>query len=44
LIGFFYAFFGHDNNNTLGDNALWFFYFFGMFFGIREEEQNKPYE
>ena len=39
MIGFFYAFFWHDNNNALGNNALWFFDFFGMFFGIGDTEK-----
>ena len=37
MIGFFYAFFGHEFSNLNKYNTLQQFYFFGLFFGIGAE-------
>jgi hypothetical protein len=41
LIGFFYVFFWHENDKAIRNNALWFFSFFGILFGISDEEHKK---
>jgi hypothetical protein len=43
MIGFFYAFFWCENDKAIRNNALWFFNFFGILFGISDEEHKKSF-